>query len=208
MNAVTQLGNKLAVASGTMARAQAAQEQTQYLTFRVGSELFGIGITAIKEIIEYHSLTVVPLMPECIRGVINLRGAVVPAMDLSVRFGRKPTEITKRTCVVIVEIAGDGTHQDVGVIVDAVNQVLDIPASDIEPPPAFGAKLRTDFIHGMGKVSGKFVILLDVDHVLSFDEIAQLAEVTASESAALPAAPVATTIEPIVQGEQPSKARA
>jgi purine-binding chemotaxis protein CheW len=158
-------------------RAAQSIEQTQYLTFMLGRETFAIGILVIKEIIEYHNLTVVPMMPEAIRGVINLRGAVVPVIDLSARFGRSPAQITKRSCIIIVEVESDGEHQDMGVIVDAVNQVLDIPASEIEPPPAFGAKIRTDFIHGMGKVDGKFVILLDVSHVLSVDEIGALAEV-------------------------------
>jgi purine-binding chemotaxis protein CheW len=172
MNAMVQASNKQAVIPvRVQAAAQAAAQQTQYLTFMLGSEVFAIGILAIKEIIEYGSLTVVPMMPECIRGVINLRGAVVPVMDLSARFGKKAAEVTKRTCIVIVEIETDGEHQDVGVIVDAVNEVLDIPASEIEPAPAFGTKIRTDFIHGMGKVNGKFVILLDVNNVLSTDEM-------------------------------------
>ena len=145
--------------------------RTQYQTFMLDKEVFAIGILAIKEIIEYHNLTVVPMMPESIRGVINLRGAVVPVVDLAARFGRKPAELTKRTCIVIVERETEEERQVVGVIVDAVNQVLDILSSDIEPPPAFGAKIRTDFIHGLGKIDGKFVILLNVDHVLSMDEI-------------------------------------
>jgi purine-binding chemotaxis protein CheW len=156
-----------------------AAEQTQYLTFMLDKEVFAIGILAIKEIIEYHDVTVVPMMPEWIRGVINLRGAVVPVMDLSARFGRRSAEVTKRTCIVIVEIEVDGERQDVGVIVDAVNQVLDIPASEVEPPPPFGAKIRTDFIHGMGKVAGKFVILLNVNHVLSMDEMRTVVEIDA-----------------------------
>jgi purine-binding chemotaxis protein CheW len=172
MNAMVQASNKQAVIPvRVQAAAQAVAQQTQYLTFMLGSEVFAIGILAIKEIIEYGSLTVVPMMPECIRGVINLRGAVVPVMDLSARFGKKAAEVSKRTCIVIVEIEADGEAQDVGVIVDAVNEVLDIPASEIEPAPAFGTKIRTDFIHGMGKVNGKFVILLDVNYVLSIDEI-------------------------------------
>jgi len=146
-------------------------QATQYLTFMVGSEVFAIGILAIKEIIEYDSLTMVPMMPACIRGVINLRGAVVPVMDLSARFGKQAAEVTKRTCIVIVEIEAADGPQDVGVIVDAVNAVLDIPAADIEPAPAFGTRIRTDFISGMGKVNGKFVILLDVNYVLSVDEM-------------------------------------
>ncbi len=97
--------------------------------------------------------------------MINLRGAVVPVVDLAVRFGRAAAPVTKRTRIVIVEVTANGERQVVGVVVDAVNEVLDIPASEIEPPPSFGARLRTDFIQGMGKVNNKFVILLDVNHV-------------------------------------------
>lgn len=142
---------------------------TQYLTFVLDGEVFAIGILAIKELIEFHALTVVPMMPTSIRGVINLRGAVVPVIDLAVRFGRKPAEVTKRTCIVIVELELAGERRVVGVIVDAVNQVLDIMSSEIEPAPALGSKIRTDFIQGLGKVDGKFVILLDVHQVLSMD---------------------------------------
>jgi len=153
-----------------------ALDPTQYLTFMLAGEVFAIGILAVKEIIEYHSLTVVPMMPDCVRGVINLRGAVVPVMDLLARFGRPSSEVTKRTCIVIVEVQTEQDSQVIGVIVDAVNEVLDIAPSDIEPAPAFGARIRTDFIHGMGKVKGKFVILLNANHVLSLDEISQLAQ--------------------------------
>ncbi|MEO8630351.1 MAG: chemotaxis protein CheW [Betaproteobacteria bacterium] len=111
-----------------------------------------------------------------LRWVINLRGAVVRVMDLSARFGKPSAQITKRTCIVIVEIEANDGHQDIGVIVDAVNEVLDIPASEIEPAPAFGAKIRSDFISGMGKVDGKFVIALNLDHVLSTSELNSLAE--------------------------------
>ena len=111
------------------------------------------------------------------RGVINLRGAVVPVTDLLVRFGKPSSAVTKRTCIVIVEVTGQGERQDVGVVVDAVDSVLDIPSSEIEPPPTFGAGIRTDFIRGMGKVNGKFVILLDVNHVLAVEDVAALAQV-------------------------------
>ena len=159
-------------------------EQKQYLTFMLGGEMFSIGILGIKEIIEYAGLTEVPMMPACIRGVINLRGAVVPVMDLSSRFG-KP--VTKRSCIVIVEVNHDDQSTRVmGVVVDAVNAVLEIPASEIEPPPAFGARIRTDFIEGMGKVNGKFVILLNVNRVLSIEEISAMAQ--ASDAAPLLAA--------------------
>jgi purine-binding chemotaxis protein CheW len=150
-------------------------EATQFLTFVSGSETFAIGILAIKEIIEYDSLTTVPMMPPSVRGVINLRGAVVPVMDLAARFGRASSEITRRTCIVLVEIETEAGRQDVGVIVDAVNEVLEIPASEIEPAPTFGTRIRTDFIQGIGKVAGRFVIILDTNHVLSVDEISDLA---------------------------------
>lgn len=153
---------------------QQASEQQQYLTFMLGGEAFAIGILAIKEIIEYGNLTVVPMMPEFVRGVINLRGAVVPVVDLSARFGRKVAEVTRRTCIVIIEVQADDGWRDVGVVVDAVNAVLEIPASEIEPSPAFGARIRTDFIRGMGKVAGKFVIILNVNNVLSVDDLVLL----------------------------------
>jgi len=155
--------------------AAAVVEPQQYLTFVLGTETYAIGILQIKEIIEFSGLTTVPMMPACIRGVINLRGAVVPVLDLAVRFGRDATAATRRTCIVIVELLFEGARQNIGVIVDAVNEVLEIPAADIEPAPSFGARLRAEFIRGMGKVSGKFVIILDTDRVLSGAEIASLA---------------------------------
>ena len=174
MNALVQTqGKSLAVFNA----AQAGAEQRQYLTFMLGGEMFSIGILCIKEIIEYAGLTEVPMMPACIRGVINLRGAVVPVMDLSSRFGKPTTAVTKRTCIVIVEVNNDDqASQVMGIVVDAVNAVLEIPASEIEPPPTFGARIRTDFIEGMGKVNGKFVILLNVNRVLSVDEIGAMAQ--------------------------------
>jgi purine-binding chemotaxis protein CheW len=159
-----------------MPLASAAEAQiNQYLTFILGAETFAIGILGIKEIIEYSTLTDVPMMPSYVRGVINLRGAVVPVIDLSVRFGRASAPVTKRTCIVILEVIANAERQVIGIVVDAVNEVLDIPASDVEPPPAFGAGISTDFILGMGKVHSKFVILLDVNHVLAFDELASIA---------------------------------
>lgn len=156
------------------ARLAGGLEREQYLTFMLGEEVFAIGILAIKEIIEFSALTTVPMMPRAVRGVINLRGAVVPVMDLAARFGRVPTEITKRTCIVIVEVEADGERQDIGVVVDAVNAVLDIPTGDIEPPPSFGSRIRCEFIQGMGRIDGRFIILLDVDRVLSMGELEAL----------------------------------
>jgi len=161
-----------------LAPAGSSTQLGQYLTFMLGTEVFAIGILSIKEIIEYGALTAVPMMPDCIRGVINLRGAVVPVLDLSVRFGKGANDVTKRTCIVIAEVQSLGERHDIGVVVDAVNAVLDIAAGDIEPPPAFGARIRTDFIQGLGKVNGKFVILLNVERVLAVAELAGLAELT------------------------------
>ena len=161
-----------------VAPAAATGASTAFLTFQLGGESFAIGILAIKEIIEYGGLTEVPLMPACVRGVINLRGAVVPVVDLQARFGRVPGDVTKRTCVVIVEVGSEEQNQVVGVVVDAVNEVLDIPDAEIEPAPAFGTRVRSDFILGMGKVRGRFVILLNVDKVLSLDEIDAMASLS------------------------------
>ncbi len=170
MDAVVETSGKHALAPHAGLMEQAA-ERGQYLTFMLSGEMFAIGILAIKEIIEYGALTKVPMMPPCIRGVINLRGSVVPVMDLALRFGTESSGVTKRTCIVIVEVEAEGEHRDVGVIVDAVNEVLEIAAADIEPAPAFGAKICADFIAGIGKINSRFVILLDVDHVLSADDI-------------------------------------
>lgn len=150
----------------------------QYLTFQLSGEPYAVNIHSIREIIEYGALTTVPLMPESIRGVINLRGMVVPVVDLASRLGKPQTEITRRTCIVILELgAFDSTSdsgQTLGMVVDAVSEVLEIATADIEPPPAFGSGIRSEFIAGMGKMNGGFVILLDAQRVLSVDEMAQL----------------------------------
>lgn len=164
--------------------ASAEEQAQQYLTFVLSGEMFAIGILNIKEIIEYGSLTEVPMMPEFIRGVINLRGSVVPVVDLSARFARKRTEIGRRTCIVIIEVGNREERQDVGVVVDAVSEVLEIPAGEIEPAPSFGARIRADFISGMGKVNGKFVIILNAHNVLSLDDLARLEKISAADSAA------------------------
>jgi purine-binding chemotaxis protein CheW len=154
----------------------------QYLTFSLGGEVFALGILNVKEIIEFGNITEIPMMPAFIRGVINLRGAVVPVIDLSARFGGAASSVSRRTCIVIVELGEGEERQDLGVIVDAVNEVLEIPRSEIEPPPTFGAKIRADFIQGMGKVDGRFVIILNVDRVLSPQEITMLASMSSNGS--------------------------
>ncbi|MCG6202085.1 chemotaxis protein CheW [Psychromonas antarctica] len=159
----------------------AEAECAQYLTFLQGGEMFAIGILGIKEIIEYAKLTTVPLMPEFISGVINIRGAVVPVIDLSARFGREATVITRRSCIVIIETVNEEEKIDIGIIVDSVSEVLEIPPSDIEPAPHFGTNIRADFISGMGKINGEFVIILDISRVLSVNEMSSLTK-TVGES--------------------------
>ncbi len=147
---------------------------TKYLTFKVGDELFGAEIDNINEIIECSEMTRVPLTPSHIRGVSNLRGNVVPIIDLAVRLGKEPGETTKRTCIIIVEMEDDGEKMDIGFVVDEVDEVLDIPANAIEPAPQFGAAIRSEYINGMGKLNGQFVILLLLHEVLSINELSQL----------------------------------
>ena len=170
---------------GNKATAVAVADSTpqQYLTFSLGGEMFAVAILNVKEIIEYGTVTEIPMVPPFIRGVINLRGAVVPVIDMSCRFGGKPTQVGRRTCIVIIEHNEDDTKQDIGIMVDAVSEVLEISSSEIEPPPSFGAKIRTDFISGMGKIADKFVIILSIDKVLSVEEIARLAEIMGGDEA-------------------------
>jgi purine-binding chemotaxis protein CheW len=170
MNAITQTAQPLSAATNT----NELEEQQQYLTFMLSGEAYAISILRIKEIIQYGQLSEVPRMPNFIRGVINLRGAVVPVIDLSSRFGKQPTAVGLRNCI-IIEVAMEAETQSVGVMVDAVNAVLEIPASEIEPTPNFSTHIRADFIAGMGKINGKFVIVLNIRHVLSMDDMAALA---------------------------------
>ncbi|SBP89478.1 chemotaxis protein CheW [Thiomonas delicata] len=161
----------------------------QYLTFSLQSEVYGLDILRVREILEYTRPTTIPMMPAFVHGVINLRGNVVPVIDLAQRFGRPATELRQRTCIVIMEVDGDDGPQAIGVLVDAVNAVLDMDATQIEPPPSFGTGLRQDFIRGMARTDSGFIILLDVSHVLSMDEMAALARVAdgAAHSDAKPA---------------------
>jgi purine-binding chemotaxis protein CheW len=149
-------------------------ELHKFLSFRLSGENFGIGILNIKEIIEYGDITTVPMMPDFVKGAINLRGHVVPVMDLAIRLGRQSDEVSKRTCIVIVEVESNGVTMDVGIMVDAVNEVLDIDPREIDPAPSFGGTVRTDFLRGMGKIGDKFIILLDIDNVISLEDIKAL----------------------------------
>ena len=163
-------------AAGQPALAKAGQ----YLTFLLNGETYAVGILSIKEIIAYDRLTEVPMMPNFIRGVINLRGRVVPVVDLLSRFGQGATALAKRTSIVIVEAQGQGDDggkvTDIGIIVDAVNEVVDIGEDMIEPPPSFGAAIRPEFIIGMARQGGQFTVMLAVDTVLAVNEMAELGQ--------------------------------
>lgn len=148
-----------------------SEDSEQYLTFMLGGKVYGLGILNIKEIIEYGDITEVPMTPEFISGVINLRGSVVPVIDLSQRFSGKATELAKRTSIIILEVKNADLKIEIGVMVDMVNEVLDIHPGEIEPAPSLGDQIQTNFINGMAKVDGKLLILLNIEHVLSVDEL-------------------------------------
>ncbi|CAE1135850.1 chemotaxis protein CheW [Xanthomonas euroxanthea] len=149
-----------------------ADAAAQYLTFQLDGEIFAISIVGIREIIQYRAPTPVPSMPACVRGVINLRGAVVPVVDLQARLGRADSAISKRSCIVILATEQAQGPQVIGVLVDAVNAVIELADQDIEAAPSFGTHIRRDLLRGMGKVGERFVVLLEMDQVLQVDEIA------------------------------------
>ncbi len=153
-----------------------AEAAAQYLTFTLGEEVFAMDIRTVREIIQYGPMTTVPLMPDFVRGVINLRGAVVPVIDLQARFGRQAASVGKKTCIVIFDAVRDGERVELGLLVDAVSEVIDIAPGQIEPPPNFGTSVRRDFIRGMGKVAQRFVIILEPDKAFDVEEMAQLCE--------------------------------
>jgi purine-binding chemotaxis protein CheW len=147
------------------------KQSDQYLTFYLAEEEYAVTILKVTEILECAVLTKVPGTPVWIRGVLNLRGAVVPVVDLAVKFGFPPTSITRRTCVVMIELEQEGERLVLGVMADAVNQVIEFGPESIQPPPSFGPKVRVDCIQGMGDSNGRFIVLLDIDRVLSSTEI-------------------------------------
>jgi purine-binding chemotaxis protein CheW len=149
-----------------MTTTTAATLPSQYLTFVVGADEYGVGILRTKEIIEYDTLTTVPNAPPFVRGVVNLRGAVVPVVDLAVRFGREPVVLTPRSCIVVVEAQAPHGTALTGILADRVSAVAELPADAIEPPPSFGAGVQADCLHGLGRADKRFVLLLDIDRVL------------------------------------------
>jgi purine-binding chemotaxis protein CheW len=150
------------------------EEPSQFLTFHVRGERFAIGILDVKEIIEIAAMTRVPMTPDFIRGVINLRGNVVAVVDLASRLGRGSSEISKRSCIVLVEIEAEEEQQTIGMLVDEVNEILEIPEGDMQPAPDFGTDIPTKFIQRMGRIDDAFIILLEVNHVLSVGDLSDL----------------------------------
>lgn len=148
----------------------------QYLTFMLAEGVFAMDIATVREIIQHCQMTTVPLMPSFVRGVMNLRGAVVPVIDLQARLGKANATVGKKTCVVIFDIQREGERVELGLMVDAVSEVIEIPAGDIEPAPQFGSAVKREFIRGMGKVEGKFVIILDPERALNVDEMTAIVE--------------------------------
>lgn len=146
----------------------------KYLTFRLGDEEYGLEILKVQEIIQLQSITRIPRTPSCVRGVINLRGKVIPVVDLRAKFGLGAAEDTERTCIIVVQIHSGESLLVIGILIDEVREVLDIRAESIEEAPDFGSSVDTEFILGMGKVNGAVKILLDIDKVLTSDDLKSL----------------------------------
>jgi len=155
---------------------EATSTTSQYLTFRLGEEIFALEIFKVREVLEYRSVTAVPRTPPFMQGVINLRGSVVPVVDLHTKFGTGSTAKTNDTCIIIAEVDFDGETMQLGALADSVEEVFDMDSSQIEPPPRMGTHLDVDFIKGMGKKGEDFVIILDVDRVFSSDEMVAVLE--------------------------------
>lgn len=147
------------------------EEDHQYLTFLLGGEMFAIAILNIKEIIEYGSLTEVPMMPDFIRGVINLRGSVVPIVDLHCSFGMPATQNTVNSCIIVVEVLLDNEIVVIGALADQVEEVIDLEPDQIQPGPRLGTTVNTDFVRGMGRRENGFIVILDIDRVFSGDQM-------------------------------------
>lgn len=153
--------------------AVAVQADTgQYLTFKLDEEVFALDIIKVREVLDFTVITKVPHTPEFMLGVINLRGSVVPVVDMRLKFGMSKTERTVNTCIIIVEIEVEGEGVVLGALVDSVQEVIEMESGQIEPPPRIGTRLKTRFIKGMGKRDEHFIIILDIDRVFSTDELA------------------------------------
>ena len=146
-------------------------EAGQYLTFKLDDETFSLGIDQVREVLEFKHVTKVPQTPDMMRGVINLRGKVVPVIDLKLKFGLGETQKTVNTCVIIVEMDLDGEATLIGALTDSVQEVIDLEESQIEPPPKIGTRLNTELIRGMGKRNDNFIIILEIEKIFTLDEL-------------------------------------
>jgi purine-binding chemotaxis protein CheW len=151
-----------------------SDKESKYLTFALAGEEYGLGILKVKEIIGMMAITTVPRTPPFVKGVINLRGKVIPVVDLRLRFGMEEIDYNNRTCIVVVEISNDSGTVMIGIIVDSVSEVLNIKGDDVEEAPTFGTKLKTDYILGMAKIEGGVKILLDIDQVLNREDVTMI----------------------------------
>jgi purine-binding chemotaxis protein CheW len=147
------------------------KESRQYLTFKLTDEVFGVDVSQVREILDYIKITKVPQTPDFMCGVINLRGSVVPVVDMNMKFGLKKTERSVNTCIVVMEVALGDEKSVIGALVDSVQEVFEIDSENIEPAPRIGTKLKTEFIKGMGKREDNFIIILDIDKVFSSEEL-------------------------------------
>ncbi len=159
------------------------KESRQFLTFKLAQETFAVDVAKVREILDFVSITKVPQTPDFMRGVINLRGSVVPVVDMKLKFGMQPTEKTVNTCIIVLEVYLENETTIVGALADSVQEVVELDPSQIESPPRLGMKLSIDFIKGMGKLNEEFVIILDADRIFSLDETTLLAEIADSNAA-------------------------
>jgi len=158
-------------------------ETTQFLTFKLGDEVFALDITKVREVLDFTTVTKVPRTPEFMRGVINLRGSVVPVVDLRLKFGMTKTESSVNTCIIITEVTVDNDTTILGALADSVQEVLDLEPGSIAAAPKIGSKLKTEFIKGMGKRDDRFIIILDIDKVFSSDELAMVMQEEGADAA-------------------------
>jgi purine-binding chemotaxis protein CheW len=167
----------------TKGKNQLPVSTVQYLTFFTASEEYAISIVKVSEIVEYEAVTTVPNTPVWIRGVTNLRGKVVPVVDLAVKFGMPASDISKFSCIIITEVMFQGENLTMGVLADSVSQVLELSADEIEATPPFGTRVKTEYLLGMGALGKKFCLILDIDKVLSADELLTVTESVADDAA-------------------------
>ncbi len=156
-------------------------ETTQYLSFKLGEEIFAVDVAQVREILDVITITKVPQTPDFMQGVINLRGSVVPVMDMRLKFGMPPTERTVNTCIIVMEVIQDGETMVLGSLADSVQEVLDLEPDQIEPAPRIGTRLRSDFIKGMGKHDERFIIILDIDRIFNAGELELIAGTLSDE---------------------------